>query len=88
MPSGTAGRPPTVEELREAVAALIGAQPGAIADDANLALLGIDSFGMMRLVNHLRKEGMQVSLREMVAEPTLVAWQRHIESLSKESRST
>ena len=71
--------PPTLDDLREAVAALVCLEPSAIADDADLRLLGLDSLGVMRLVNRWRREGVRVSSRVLVAEPTLAAWQRHLD---------
>lgn len=81
MSHGTADQPLTLERLRLAIASITGLQPNDIADDDNLLLLGVDSMGIMRLVNMWRKEGIRVSSRELVAEPTLVAWQQHIDAL-------
>ncbi|WP_333767825.1 phosphopantetheine-binding protein [Streptomyces sp. IBSBF 2435] len=71
--------------LREAVAAKIGTEPGAIAPDANLVLLGLGSLEMMQLVNRWRRDGLPVSFRELAAEPTLDAWQRHFNAVTAES---
>ncbi|WP_190014468.1 phosphopantetheine-binding protein [Streptomyces lucensis] len=68
--------------LREAVAAMIGTDPGAIAPDANLIHLGLGSLEMMRLVNRWRREGLPVQFRELAAEPTLDAWQRHFDAVA------
>ena len=73
-------KPPTLDELREAVATMIGTEPGAIPLDANLNHLGVDSIGMMRLVNKWRRVGIRVSFRELAAEPTLAAWQRYLDT--------
>jgi aryl carrier-like protein len=80
MPPNRSGEPPTMDELRAAVAAIVGLEPGAIPDDANLVLLGVDSLGMMRLINLWRRTGVRVSARDLAVEPTLAAWQRHIEA--------
>lgn len=74
----------TLDELRAAVAAIIGVEPDAIADDTNLVHLGIDSLGVMRLVNRWRREGIRVSAGELAAEPTLAAWQRRVDALRAE----
>lgn len=87
MPSNTAGEPPTLDELREAVAAIIGSEPSAIPEDANLIQLGIESLGMMRLVNRWRRVGIQVSIRELATEPTLAAWQQYLAAQHGSSRS-
>jgi aryl carrier-like protein len=81
MPSNTAGQPLTLDQLRGAVAAIIGLEPDAVPDDANLLHLGVDSLGIMRLVNLWRREGIRVSSRALAAEPNLAAWQRHIDAL-------
>jgi aryl carrier-like protein len=68
--------------LRQAVAAVIGAEPDTIDPDANLIHLGLGSLEMMRMVNRWRREGHPVDFRELAAEPTLSAWQRHFETLT------
>jgi aryl carrier-like protein len=83
MPSKEAGQPLTLDLLREAVAGIIGVEPEAITHDANLVHLGIDSLGIMRLVNLWRRAGIRVSSRELTANPTLAAWQRHTEDLRR-----
>ena len=69
---------PTMGEVRQRVGAIIGAEPDSIPHDANLFDLGVDSLGMMRLVNLWRRAGVRVSFRELAAEPTLQAWQRFV----------
>jgi aryl carrier-like protein len=81
-----ADEPLTIDELREAVASILDTQPGSIADDVNLIHLGVDSLGIMRLVNLWRRKGIRVSSRELAAEPTLAAWQRHLERLRLAAR--
>ncbi|OIJ86736.1 phosphopantetheine-binding protein [Streptomyces colonosanans] len=68
--------------LRDAVAAMIGTEPDAIAPDANLIHVGLGSLEMMRLVNQWRRNGLPVSFRELAAEPTLEAWQRHFNAVA------
>jgi aryl carrier-like protein len=80
MQSKRAGTPPTLDELRALVAEMIGSEPGAVPLDANLNQLGVDSLGMMRLANRWRRAGVRVSFKELAAEPTLAAWQRHLNS--------
>ncbi|WP_327178604.1 phosphopantetheine-binding protein [Streptomyces sp. NBC_01335] len=71
--------------LREAVATMIGAEPDKVAPGANLIHLGLGSLEMMRLVNRWRRDGLPVSFRELAAEPTLEAWQRHFDTVTAES---
>jgi len=81
MSQSAANQALTMEQLRRAIASIISLPPNDIADDANLLELGLDSLGIMRLVNIWRKEGIRVSSRELAAEPTVAAWQRHIDAL-------
>lgn len=83
--NNAAGQPPTPQELREAVAAIVGSEPGAIPMDANLLHLGIGSLEMMQLVNRWRRANIRVSFRELAAEPTLAAWQRRMDALRSRS---
>ena len=71
----------TIGQLQASVAQIIGCAPADIAPDAHLIQLGLDSLGMMRLVTSWRRQGVRVSSRDLLAEPTLAAWQRHLESL-------
>lgn len=71
----------TIAELQAAVAQIIGCAPDDVAPEANLIQLGLDSLGMMRLVTSWRRQGVRVSSRDLLAQPTLAAWQRHLESL-------
>ncbi len=77
------GGPPTIEQMRAAVAEILGSPPAAIPDDANLFQLGLDSLGVMRLVTLWRREGVRVSSRDLVADPTLRAWQAHLDLLRR-----
>jgi aryl carrier-like protein len=81
----TTGGPSTLEQLREAVAGILGIKPEEVPDDANLVRLGVDSLGMMRLVNHWRRQGVRLSSRELIAEPTLAGWQQHIDALREQN---
>lgn len=83
--NNAAGEPPTPQQLRDAVAAILGSEPGAIPMDANLLHLGIGSLEMMRLVNRWRRENIRVSFRELAAEPTLAAWQQRMDALRSKS---
>jgi aryl carrier-like protein len=79
MQSNRTSEPPTLDDLREAIAALTGLEPHAVPEDANLIQLGVDSLGMMRLVNRWRRARIKVSYRELAAEPTLAAWRRYLD---------
>ncbi|WP_460999615.1 phosphopantetheine-binding protein [Streptomonospora sediminis] len=71
--------------MRAAVAELLGTEPSAIADDDDLIRLGVDSLGMMRLVNRWRRAGVRVPFRELAAEPNLSAWSVRMDALRDQS---
>jgi aryl carrier-like protein len=87
MPRNTTNDLPTLDELRTAVAEIMGSEPEEIPGDANLVHLGLDSLGMMRLVNRWRRGGMRVSSRTLASEPTLEAWHRHLKELREASEN-
>jgi aryl carrier-like protein len=78
--------PPTIDRMRAAIAEILGTPPAAISDDANLFQLGLDSLGVMRLVTSWRREGVRVSSRDLLADPTLRAWQAHLDTLRRATR--
>ncbi|MFE7579760.1 isochorismatase [Streptomyces sp. CB01249] len=65
---------PTADEIRQAVAELVGFHARDIADDANLIALGLKSLHIMQLVNVWRRAGLTVSFKELADEPTVAAW--------------
>ncbi|WP_174188404.1 phosphopantetheine-binding protein [Nocardia barduliensis] len=71
------GQPPTLAEVRATVATVLQTPPSDIPDDADLLDLGLDSLGMMRVVNLWRRAGIRMALDDLTAEPTLSAWSRH-----------
>ncbi|MXM68616.1 isochorismatase [Streptomyces sp. HUCO-GS316] len=68
----------TGEELRTALAELIGISPSEIEDDANLIQLGLESLAMMRLVTKWRRAGIAVAFGELSGTPTFAAWNERI----------
>lgn len=40
----------------------------------NLIELGLDSLHVLALVNHCRANGIEVSFRQLIEQPTLAAW--------------
>jgi len=62
--------------IRDAVVELLGEEPATISDGENLFEAGLDSVGLLRLVNRLRRGGLQVSFADLAREPTLAAWDR------------
>ncbi|MFG2006869.1 phosphopantetheine-binding protein [Spirillospora sp. NPDC048911] len=72
----------STDGLRETVAQIIGTDPGAIADDANLIVLGLGSLEMMRLVTRWRRQGIDADFTELAAEPTVAAWTAHLKAVA------
>ncbi|MEV5985177.1 phosphopantetheine-binding protein [Streptomyces sp. NPDC052051] len=70
--------PVTRESLRETVAGLLNISAADIADDANLAQLGLKSLHLMQLVNEWRRAGRTVGFRDLSAEPTIEAWAKYL----------
>lgn len=62
--------------IRDAVVEILGEEPATISDRENLFEAGLDSVGLLRLVNRLRRGGLQVSFADLAREPTLAAWDR------------
>ncbi|MCE7082328.1 phosphopantetheine-binding protein [Streptomyces sp. ST2-7A] len=73
--------PLSAQELREAVAGMLGVTPQEVPDDAHLVHLGLGSLEMMRLVTRWRRQGVPADFAELTAAPTLAAWQRHLDAV-------
>lgn len=71
-------RPLTGEDLRAALAELIGISPSEVEDHANLIHLGLGSLEMMRLVTKWRRAGLAVAFGELTGTPTFAAWNERI----------
>ncbi|MEU5968143.1 hypothetical protein AMK14_01295 [Streptomyces sp. TSRI0445] len=77
------------EELRTALAALIGIAPAEIEDDANLIQLGLESLQMMRLATKWRRAGLTATFGDLAASPTYAAWNELIvRTLKEQERDT
>ena len=70
--------PPAVSELKSAIAELLDVPADQIADDDNLAMLGVGSLEVMRLATGWRRDGLDVDYKELVAEPTVADWEQHL----------
>ncbi|WFR97527.1 condensation domain-containing protein [Rhizobium tumorigenes] len=66
--------------IRDVVVEILGEEPATISDGENLFEAGLDSVGLLRLVNRLRRGGLQVSFGDLAREPTLAAWDRLVGS--------
>jgi aryl carrier-like protein len=64
----------TRQEIREAVATVLGLPADTVADDANLVQLGLKSLHLMQLINGWRRAGHTVKFRDFAADPTVGAW--------------
>ncbi|MGW7469030.1 amino acid adenylation domain-containing protein [Streptomyces xantholiticus] len=61
-------------DLRDEVAALLGIEPAAADDEANLFELGLQSIQLMKLVNTMNRSGAGVDFTAMAQDPRLTAW--------------
>lgn len=67
--------------LRDAVVEILGEEPAAISDEENLFEAGLDSVALLRLVNRLRRSGLQVTFADLAREPTIAAWDRLVDNV-------
>jgi aryl carrier-like protein len=65
---------PTRQEIRAQAASILKRHPGSIDDDVNLLEMGIDSLALMTLASKWRYQGVEVTLREMLEDPTIRGW--------------
>ncbi|MFF8382600.1 phosphopantetheine-binding protein [Streptomyces kanasensis] len=85
--SGTRPQPPavTTDEVRDAVAAVLGVPSAEIGDDTDLVGLGLDSLRMMRLSGRWRRSGLKADFGSLAAEPTVGAWARCLSRAAAEA---
>jgi bifunctional isochorismate lyase / aryl carrier protein len=71
----------TRERLAHAIAREAGVSPEDVGGDTDLTTLGIDSLGILRLVNEWRVYGLPVTYLDLAREPTLDAWWTRVSQL-------
>ena len=64
----------SLEQARAAIAAALGTKINLIGEQDNLIQWGLDSIKAMGLVNSWRRDGVKVTLAELVEQPTLAHW--------------
>ncbi|WP_327258450.1 MULTISPECIES: condensation domain-containing protein [unclassified Streptomyces] len=64
----------TPDDVRQAVADILGMTPEAIDHERNLISYGMDSMRMMRLAGAWRKAGATTTFRDLAEEPTVERW--------------
>jgi len=69
-------QPPDREEIRGAVAAILGISAESIPFDADLADLGIESLQLTQLINQWRRAGLTARYGELERTPTIDDWWR------------
>jgi amino acid adenylation domain-containing protein len=72
--------PRTLDELRAAIGSVLGADPGAIADDDDLIGWGLDSIRMMSIANAWRRGGAGLKFADLIELPTVSGWWRLLSS--------
>jgi aryl carrier-like protein len=71
----------TRDDLTDAIVRVTSASRADIEDSTDLLALGLDSLGVMRLVNELRVHGLPVTYQDLLGEPTLDGWWARITAL-------
>jgi aryl carrier-like protein len=74
----------TIDDLRQAVATMIGAAPDDLGPDDNLVYLGLGSLEMMRLATRWRRAGIAVDFTRLADNPTLRAWETYLATTAAE----
>jgi len=69
------------DDLTDAIARVTEASRTDIQDSTDLLALGLDSLGVMRLVNELRVCGVPVTYQDLTDDPTLDGWWTRISTL-------
>ncbi|MGW5605391.1 phosphopantetheine-binding protein [Streptomyces sp. NPDC003753] len=73
------------DEVRAAVAELLGTAPQEVPGDARLVDLGLTSLQVMRLGSRWRRAGIRVKYQDLAAEPTVNAWARLVSENAENS---
>lgn len=63
-----------ISQLLKHISELTGLLPHQIDRNTSLLTQGVDSIGLMRTVNLLRKQGVDCSFESLSAQPTLNNW--------------
>jgi aryl carrier-like protein len=71
----------TRDDLLDAIAGVAKVSPEDLRDGTDLAALGLDSLGFMRLVNELRVHGLPVTYEDLSGEPTIGAWWARVDRI-------
>lgn len=70
----------TFETIHEQVACLLDIQAKDLSDTDDLFYMGLDSIGLMSLVEAWRQQGLEVSFMDLVERKTLAEWRDLMES--------
>jgi len=70
----------SLDEIRRAVADVLGTDAAEFGDDDDLIGHGIDSIRVMRLAGLWRRQGANVKFADLIERPTLAAWWRLVSS--------
>ncbi|MFG3439676.1 condensation domain-containing protein, partial [Nonomuraea sp. NPDC047897] len=64
----------TLDEVRQAAAALVGLPAGELDPDDDLIRHGVDSIRIMQLANDWQRQGIRVKFADLAETPTVAAW--------------
>ncbi|PHM38108.1 non-ribosomal peptide synthetase [Xenorhabdus innexi] len=65
---------PSPDSLRQLISGLFNQKNIFVGDNDDLIRNGLDSMQIMALLNHFRRQGYRVTLRELYKKPTLHTW--------------
>lgn len=71
----------TLEQMRKDIARMIDLDPSEIADDDNLADLGLDSLRLMRLALAWEEAGLDADFSIFAEHSTLAAWWVEVQAI-------
>ncbi|WP_186439414.1 phosphopantetheine-binding protein [Corynebacterium sp. NML180780] len=66
--------------IAELIAARLGCDVRALSDDAEPLKLGLDSLGMMSVINQARRLGISATFEQLAERPTFGAWRRLLDA--------
>ncbi|MCS4489638.1 phosphopantetheine-binding protein [Corynebacterium sp. ES2794-CONJ1] len=64
----------TETQLKDELATVLGISPEIITADALMVDLGLDSMGLIMLVEKWRADGYEVEFNDLIAAPTFGQW--------------
>lgn len=77
--SSEAGSRPS-DLIAELIAARLGCEVAALSDDTEPLKLGLDSLGMLSVINQARRLGIHATFEQLAERPTFGAWRQLLDA--------